>query len=183
MIFGSGTRMALAAIGALTLFPGQFVAFAQPRHTPAPSVIGRKDFDGTWLAVSRTAASITGNIVLTSDKITISHKSFSLMLVRDVDTQHLEDVGKILDRLRPPSSARLYGTLISGRSSFLNGNTICGQKADARWILAVSEKDELSLAFFSGSREPNLDYKVVNVGDYLCGTFAYVAPGNADKAR
>jgi hypothetical protein len=129
----------------------------------------------TWLAASKTAMSITGNITFASNKMTIREKVFPLKLVREIDSQHLEDVGKIVDRPQPPSSARLYKTAISKHASLVNGNTICGPGADARWVLVVSGSRELSLAFFSGDSEPNLDIQSVESDNNLCGTYAYVS--------
>jgi hypothetical protein len=47
---------------------------------------------------------------------------------------------------------------------------------DARWVLVVESGDSLSLAFFSGESEPNVDYHVVNASHYLWGTYSYILP-------
>ncbi len=168
MILRTESRLSFAVIAAL----GTLLAQTRPA---AMNPFGTgKDIEGTWAAASRTAVSITGNVAFTSNKLTILHKDFPLTLVREIDRQHLAEVGKIVDYLRPPSSARLYRTLISRRSILVNGNTICGPNADAKWILAVADKNELSLAFFSSDSEPKLDYGTVSTGHDLCGTYSYV---------
>ena len=134
-----------------------------------------------WAATSNTAVSITGNILLTSQAITISHKQFPIEFVREIDKQDLNNNDKLFEpfmryTFMKPLAARLYKTLISRNVKFLNGNTICGPNADATWMLAAFAKDNLSLAFFSSTDEPNLDYKVVEVSHDLCGTFTYVDP-------
>ena len=133
-----------------------------------------------WAATSQTAVSITGNIVVTPQAITISHKEFPLEFVRQVDKQHFKDVARIIEpfmqhMFMQPLSARLYKTLISRDVQLLNGNTMCGPNA-AKWMLAAYSEDHLSLAFFSSAEEPNLDYKVVETSHDLCGTFTYIDP-------
>jgi hypothetical protein len=126
-----------------------------------------------WMATSTTAMSITGDIVLRPHKITMVGKSFRISLVREISGRRLRDIAKIVDSPRLPSSARLYRTVISRRSRLVNGNTICGPDEDAKWMLTATHGDDLSLAFFSGEAEPNLDYRAVEVGHYLCATFGY----------
>jgi hypothetical protein len=120
--------------------------------------------------------SITGDISLTSEAITMVHKSFKLKLVREIGKQALQDVGRIVDHPETPSRASLYKTMISSHAVLASGNTICGPD-DGTWMLAVYDNNKLSLAFFSGTSEPNLDYKVVAVNHTLCGTYGYVAEG------
>ena len=148
---------------------------------PLP-VVGNKNQEELWIAASRTAVSITGNVALASNSMTISHKSFPLALVRDIDSQHLADAGRIVD-VSQPSNGRLYRTLISRRSRFINGNTVCGPDADAKWILAVFTDRQMSLAFFSGSNEPDLGYTAGEVGDRLCGTYAYMRRSATDERK
>jgi hypothetical protein len=120
--------------------------------------------------------SITGDISLTSETITMAHKSFKLKFVREVGKQALQDVGKIVDYPQPASRASLYKTMISSHVVLANANTICGRD-DGTWMLAAYDNNKLSLAFFSGTSEPDLDYKVVEVSHTLCGTYAYVTAG------
>jgi len=118
---------------------------------------------------------ITGDVILASDKITFGKKTFALILVRQIEKQNLDDAAKVVDSGQTPSSARLYKTLIFRHASFVNGTTICGGDEDGRWMLAVFSKGQLSLAFFSGEGEPNLDPKRVEVSHDLCGTYSYVS--------
>ena len=129
----------------------------------------------TWTAASRTAESITGDVVLTARKIGMQHREFPLTLVHTVDKQHLDDAGKIVDQ-GMPLSASLYKTMIPRRSKLVHGNSMCGD-ADATWLLVLRYGEQLSLAFFSGQKEPSLEYEAVENSRSLCGTFHYVSPG------
>ena len=82
----------------------------------------------------------------------------------------MADAGKLVSSLDAPDSARLYKTQIPSRTLLANHNTICGPGKAARWMLAVYGKGQLSLAFYSGDREPALD------GSELCGAYSYVTP-------
>jgi hypothetical protein len=133
----------------------------------------------TWTAMSRTAMAITGDVGLTSSTITIKNTDYPLKLVREVAANDLADTGKIVNE-EHPSAARLYNSFISKTAVLLNGNTICGPDEDATWTLAVYTTGDkgldtgLSLAFFTGSAEPSLNYQTVSTGHDLCATFAYV---------
>jgi len=50
-----------------------------------------------WVAMSNTAMSITGDITLSSDKLTMGGADYPLTLVRTIDAQHLSDVGRIFE--------------------------------------------------------------------------------------
>src|SRR5208282_1941259 len=123
-----------------------------------------------WIAGSTTAMSITGDIKISSGKLTMVARDYPLTLVRDIDAEHLRDAGKIVDETKP-TEARLYKTKVPARAKLVRGNTICGPK-DANWLLVVTqEAHSLSLAFFSGDGEPNI--ATASDSTELCGTFGY----------
>ena len=128
-----------------------------------------------WIASSKTALSITGDVVLTSDKLILAHKTFPLTSVREIGKEQLASVARIVDLSQPASSAQLFKTLIPRHSLLINSNTMCGPDNDATWMLAVYDHGSLSLAFFSDVAEPKLDYKVVEASQSLCGTYTYTA--------
>jgi hypothetical protein len=126
-----------------------------------------------WVAMSRTAMAITGDIQLGSDRIVMSNGEFPLALVRTLEARELVDARKITDASQV-SSARLFKTNVPPTAKLVNGNTICGTDS-AKWLLAVyNGESDLSLAFFSGENEPNLDYSFIyKAGGGLCGTYGY----------
>lgn len=114
--------------------------------------------------------SITGDIKISSSKLTMTGRDYPLTLVRDIGAEHLRDAGKIVDETKP-TAAHLYRVKIPARAKLVNGNTICSPK-DANWLLAVTQNaHSLSLAFFSGDGEPNL--ATASESTELCGTFGY----------
>jgi len=114
--------------------------------------------------------SITGDVKLSSGKLTMVGHNYRLMSVKDIDAEHLSAVGKIVDETKP-TSARLYRTKIPAGVKLVNGNTICGPK-DANWLLVVARNaHSLSLAFFSGDREPTLP--TASESSDLCAAFGY----------
>jgi hypothetical protein len=123
-----------------------------------------------WVAASTTAMSITGDIKISPDRLSMVGRDYRLTLVRDIDAEHLSDAGKIVDATKP-DRARLYRTIIPAQAKFVNGNTICGHK-NANWLLAVTQNEHsLSLAFFPGDGEPNL--ATASTSTELCATFEY----------
>ncbi len=63
-----------------------------------------------------------------------------------------------------PTSAKLFKIVLPKDARLLNGNTICGADHDATWVLAVFAEARLSLAFFSGARQPELNPAIVANG-------------------
>lgn len=123
-----------------------------------------------WVALSTTAMAITGDIKLSSGKLTMVGRDYPLTSVKDIDAEHLRDAGKIADETKP-IAAHLYRTTIPSGAKLVGTNTICGPK-DANWLLVVaSNAHRLSLAFFSGKSEPNM--ATASESTELCGTFGY----------
>ena len=174
MIFGKQEfRLALLLVtGSLTLF---LLAETTPTaQFAAAGATPRDDRTDKWTAASTTAMSITGDIAITPESISFAHKTFRIRFVREIDKAHLDDAGRIADAGESPPSARLYGIQIPRNTILLYRNTMCGPH-DAKWMLVVYGNRALSLAFFSGETEPNLDYQSVAVGHNLCGTYGYIA--------
>lgn len=103
------------------------------------------------------------------------HRSYALTPVREIPKDRLNDAGKIVSS-ESPLDARLYRVKIPSKIRLRHDNDICGPN-DADWLLVVENHDygeqSLSLAFFTGKAEPNLDYYVAANGRQLCGTYGY----------
>jgi hypothetical protein len=129
-----------------------------------------------WTAMSNTAMSITGDIELSSNELTLAGKSYALVLVSNIAAPQLAAAGEIV-AMAQPTTASLYKLSIPAGTKLVNGNTICGPNA-ANWLLTVigtgppAQTDQmLSLAFFSGSGKPDLASAANSTS--LCGTFSY----------
>lgn len=119
----------------------------------------------TWLAISKTAMAITGDIVLDDYRLTFANGS-SLDLEpyemaregdwADDDTKIAGDVFKI----DPPANPKL-----------MHGNAFCD--APANYVVIWSPtQDELTLSVYSGDAAPIGNAKV----DRLCATYLYETP-------
>lgn len=119
----------------------------------------------SWLAVSKTAMAITGDIVLDDNKLTFANGS-SLHLEpyemsregdwADDDTEIAGDVFKIDPAANP---------------ELMNGNKFCD--APASYIVLWSPtQDELTVSVYTGDAAPIGDSKL----DRLCATYSYETP-------
>jgi hypothetical protein len=129
-----------------------------------------------WTAMSNTAMSITGDIELSPSALTLAGESYPLVLVQNIAAPQLAAAGEIV-AMGQPTAASLYKLTIPATTKLVNGNTICGPNA-ANWLLTVIgtsppvQTDQmLSLAFFSGSGQPDL--ASASSSTSLCGTFSY----------
>jgi len=69
---------------------------------------------------------------------------------------------------------------IPASAKLVRGNTVCGDD-DATWLLIVRENQfgaDLTLEFFSGEREPNLDWEIARQSRNLCGSYSYSRKGS-----
>jgi hypothetical protein len=118
-----------------------------------------------WLATSKTAMSITGDIVLDDYSLTFKDgKSLALEpyeMAREGNWSASGDVisGDVF-KIYPPSSPKL-----------LHGNSLCGTPA-TYVVLWTPGEGELTLNFYSGDAAPTGTPDV----DALCATYSYETP-------
>lgn len=125
---------------------------------------------GIWRAASRTAESITGDVVFSPDKITIDFSSFTIARIRDLEQGELRAV---FDAEDAGGSGGLYRLNVPAAKRFLHKNTLCGEE-DTQWMATYVAGGSLKVAFFSGQRPPALTLDAINNSTDLCGTFSYV---------
>jgi hypothetical protein len=125
---------------------------------------------GIWHAVSKTAGSITGDIVISGDKLSINFNGFYIAQVKAVSPAELATV------FDTPSDGTIPGNFyrlnIPGDKKFLRKNTLCG-KEDVTYMLTYREDKTLQVAFFSGPAIPRLTPEARANDTSLCGTFLY----------
>ena len=124
---------------------------------------------GIWRAVSTTARSITGDVVLSEEKITIDFSSFTIARIRSLEPQELSAV---FDAEGAGGSGGLYRLNVPASKRFLHKNTLCGED-DTQWMATYVADGSLKVAFFSGQRPPALTLEAINNSTDLCGTFSY----------
>lgn len=147
------TRRAVALISLVLLAPA-----ARPQE------------GGYWRASSNTASSITGDIILSADKLTINFMSYTVTRLRALTPEEI--TGVFDSDPVTPSHAGLYRLNIPGNKRFLHKNTLCGSE-DVQWMVAYATGRELRVALFSNAKVPSLKREdIMNTTD-LCGTFTY----------
>ena len=127
---------------------------------------------GYWRASSNTARSITGDITLSDEKLTINFSTTPMSRVRDLNPTELAAVFDA-DASASSRSGSLYRLNIPASKKLLHKNTLCGSE-DAHWMVAYPQGNSLQLAFFSGDKPPVFTFDEIRNSTDLCGTFAYV---------
>ena len=116
-----------------------------------------------WLAYSRTAMGITGDILLSPTRLRASGVDFPLKVVAD-----LPDFKNDLDESVP---ARVLFITREMDPKLRNGNTLgCGRNQPIRWIVVwqYNHGKSLGMDTFSGGRMPK------SADDArLCGSYSY----------
>jgi len=126
---------------------------------------------GYWRAASNTARSITGDITLAQEKLTISLWTTPISRIRDLNGPELSAVFDT-----DSNAARiggLYHLSIPAAKKFLRKNSLCGAE-DVQWMVAYAQGNSLQIAFFSGDKPPVFTFDAVRNSTDLCGTFTYV---------
>jgi hypothetical protein len=125
---------------------------------------------GMWRAESSTARSITGDVALSDERISINFSTFPMIRIRSLEkaeTSAAFDAVSTAD-----GTGSLYSLNIPGTKKFLHKNTLCGTE-DAQWMATYVSGKTLQLAFFSGGKTPVLTLDAMANSTNLCGTFSY----------
>jgi hypothetical protein len=131
------------------------------------TVMGLAQEKGAWRAVSNTARSITGDVALGDERISINFVSFTMSRQRALSTPEISALFEA-----EGGSGSLYRMDIPAAKQFVKKNSLCGG-SDVQWMVTYVVGKELRIAFFSGGKPPVLTVEnLLNTTD-LCGTFAY----------
>jgi len=125
---------------------------------------------GYWRAVSSTARSITGDVTLSDEKITINFAGFTMSRIRTLEPAELASVFDVDSA--SATGAGLYRLNIPAQKRFLHKNTLCGS-ADTQWMVAYASGNDLQLAFFSGDKPPVFTLSAIQNSTDMCGTYSY----------
>lgn len=122
---------------------------------------------GAWRAVSNTARSITGDVALADERISINFSSFTMSRQRTLTPAELNALFEV-----EGGSGSLYRLDIPAAKQFVKKNTLCGG-SDVQWMATYVAGKQLQIAFFSGGKPPVITAEnLANTTD-LCGTFTY----------
>ncbi len=126
---------------------------------------------GNWRAASSTAQSITGDITLSEEKLSINFSGFPIARIRSLQPAELNAV------FEPGSgpdngTGSLYRLSIPAAKKFLHRNTMCGAE-ETQWMATLVAGHTLQLAFFSGPKPPVFTPDAIANTTSLCGTYTY----------
>ena len=125
---------------------------------------------GAWHAASTNATSITSDIAILKDRISIDFLTYPLAPIR---TLKPVEVSAVFDAdVNAGISGMLYRLKIPARQRFLHKNTLCGDE-DTQWMATYVTGKTLEVAFFSGDDMPVFTFDAISKSPALCGTFAY----------
>jgi hypothetical protein len=126
---------------------------------------------GNWRAANSTAQTITGDVSLAPERISISFAGFPIARIRALEPAELSAVFDADSSAHGTGS--LYKLSIPASKKFMHRNSLCGAE-ETQWMATYVAGRSLHLAFFSGQKAPALTLdSIVNATD-LCGIFAYV---------
>jgi hypothetical protein len=128
---------------------------------------------GYWRALGSTARSITGDVALSSEKISINlSTNYWMAQIRALTPAELSAVFGV--DLSAPGTGSLYRLNIPGNKRFAHKNTLCGGE-DVKWMATQTDGRTLQIAFFSSSHVPVLTQDALSNSDStaLCGVFQY----------
>jgi hypothetical protein len=126
---------------------------------------------GSWRAADSSARSVTGDVILSDEKLTINFTNFTMVQVRALSKAE----GSALFNAdgNADGSGSLYRMDISSAKKFLHRNTLCGAE-NTEWMATYVSGRSLQLAFFSGQTPPVFTTDALSTSTDLCGTYAYV---------
>jgi hypothetical protein len=126
---------------------------------------------GNWRAANSTAQSITGDVTLSDEKITISFSGFTIARIRNLEPGEVSAAFDVDSNAGGTGS--LYRLSIPASKKFMHRNTLCGTE-DTQWMATYVAGRSLHLAFFSGQKMPVFTLDAITNSSDLCGTFSYV---------
>lgn len=125
---------------------------------------------GDWRAAGSTAKTITGDIVLAQEKITISLTSFTIAHIRGLQTA---EVSALFDAESDGAgNGSLYRLHVPSSKTFMRKNSLCGSE-DTEWMVTYTVGRSLQIAFFSGQKPPVFTRDAIANSTDLCGVFSY----------
>lgn len=126
---------------------------------------------GYWRAASSNAAAITGDIALSSSKVTIDFASFPFVQVRRLNAA---ESASVFDAdVNSGIQGALYRLRVPADKKFLHKNTLCGDEVTT-WMGTYVAGKSMQVAFFSGDKEPVFKFGAVQNSPALCGVYTYV---------
>ena len=126
---------------------------------------------GNWRAASKTAQSITGDVIFGNEKITMNFLSVVVAQIRPLTPS---EIPTVFDGTNAAAgTGHLYRLSIPADKRFLHKNTLCGSE-ETQWMATYVSGKVLNLAFFSNATPPVFTAEAISNNVNLCGTYTYV---------
>ncbi|WP_051978362.1 hypothetical protein [Edaphobacter aggregans] len=126
---------------------------------------------GYWRAASNSARSVTGDLTVADEKLTINFSTTTISRIRALEAP---EVSAVFDTdSATAGTGSLYRLNIPAAKKFVHKNSLCGAE-DVHWMVAYAQGNNLQLAFFSGDKPPVFTFDAMQSSTDRCGTFAYV---------
>ncbi len=126
--------------------------------------------NGYWKATSNTAHSITGDIGIAGERLSVYFQPITIAQIRELTPDEIAAAFNF--DADAQAKGNLYRMNIPGDRKFLHKNTLCGNE-DTQWMATAVSGKTLQVAFFSGNMMPVMKPEVLNNATNLCGTFTY----------
>ncbi len=126
--------------------------------------------EGYWKATSNTARSVTGDIAISGEHLTINFLNFTIAQLRPLKQPEILALFNADDST--PGNGSLYRLNIPADRKLLHKNTICGSE-DTTYMAAFASGKTLQVAFFSSAAMPTLTPDAIANNPNLCGTYTY----------
>jgi hypothetical protein len=126
---------------------------------------------GNWRASSSNAQTITGDVGLTDERISITFSGFPIARIRSLQPAELSAVFDVDSTAE--GSGSLYRLSIPASKKFMHRNSLCGAE-NTQWMASYVSGRTLHLAFFSGPTMPVFTLDAISNSTDLCGVFSYV---------
>ena len=135
------------------------------------SICGIAQEKGSWRAASSTARSITGDVSLSTEKLSINFAVFPIAQIRSLKPAELKAAFDLDGDAAGVGS--IYKVNIPADKKFLRHNSLCGGE-ETQWMVTYAVGHDLRLAFFSGPKMPVFTPEAIATSTDLCGTYSYV---------
>jgi hypothetical protein len=126
---------------------------------------------GLWRAASSTAKAITGDIALSSEKLTINFVGYTISRIRPLEKS--EPAAVFDTESNPNGIGSLYRLSVPATTKLLHRNTLCGSET-TQWMATYVSGKSLQIAFFSSPKPPLFTQEAIANSSDLCGTYSYV---------
>jgi len=125
---------------------------------------------GNWRPVSKTAQSITGDLVISGERLSMNFYTFPIAEIRPLKPEEVLAAFDTADA--NAGSGHLYRLSIPGDKRFLHKNTLCGSE-ETQWMATYVSGKGLGIIFFSNAFPPVFTTEALTNSVNLCGTFSY----------